>query len=439
MRPLMSVMSPSMLATWRFRAILLAGKKERTRPLETRATETVLRFLGSIGRRSEAELYWKLFRERPPESFALITAEAQALDGAIGSVTEQLHYLGQLGLTPALVLGLFRPEQTQPLTENLVEALTHAGVAATALRAPASGPSAQSAFAENIVRTIGAGTLPVVHFSPAPGRDFGGRMRQVASWTRALGTRKWVILRQRGGLGPRARGRLNIGPGPAVQSHSGGLSVINLRRDFSALVEGGLLSATEVELLNNVRELDKAGHSAPQLAVAIASPLNLLEELFTVKGAGTLLVPGTPITRVESFTDVDAEKLSALFVSAFGRPLREDFFQRAPLHIYLDDDYRGAVVLERSSVAPYLTKFAVDRVAQGDGIGRDLWHAVCADHPAFYWRARGDNPVAPWYATMCDGLQRSADWNVYWRGVAEKWIPEVIRLAHARPRDFGED
>jgi acetylglutamate kinase len=86
--------------------------------------------------------------------------------------------------------------------------------------------------------------------------------------------------------------------------------------------------------------------------------------------------------------------------------------------------------------ADYLSKFAVSHVAQGEGIGRDLWEAVTAQHDALYWRADPKNPIAEWYARECDGMQRTRDWTVFWRGVDADRIPSLIEDARARPNDF---
>jgi len=81
-----------------------------------------------------------------------------------------------------------------------------------------------------------------------------------------------------------------------------------------------------------------------------------------------------------------------LLERSFGRTLRSEFFQRTPSSLYVEADYRGAAILEPSRVAPYLSKLAVEPLAQGEGIARDLWQALARDHAAFFWRARPDNP-----------------------------------------------
>src|SRR5690606_11674668 len=62
------------------------------------ASEVVLTFLESVGRRSEAELYLELFRKLPKASFGVIAAEATVTRHAHRSLVEQLSFLTQLGL-----------------------------------------------------------------------------------------------------------------------------------------------------------------------------------------------------------------------------------------------------------------------------------------------------------------------------------------------------
>jgi bifunctional N-acetylglutamate synthase/kinase len=75
-------------------------------------------------------------------------------------------------------------------------------------------------------------------------------------------------------------------------------------------------------------------------------------------------------------------------------------------------------------------------VAQGEGMGRDIWQAMVLDQPSVIWRARSKNPICSWYAWQCDGMVRRGYWTVYWRGVEPDRIPEVVELMLARPDDF---
>jgi acetylglutamate synthase len=126
----------------------------------------------------------------------------------------------------------------------------------------------------------------------------------------------------------------------------------------------------------------------------------------------------------------------SLFESAFGRPLRAGFFADPVERIYVEDNFRGIAVVRQTKVGPYLTKFAVDRQAQGEGIGGDLWSVLARDFPAFFWRSRPANPITPWYVKQCDGLERFPEWHVFWRGLPVSAIEPAIEHARAAPVDL---
>ena len=170
--------------------------------------------------------------------------------------------------------------------------------------------------------------------------------------------------------------------------------------------------------------------------VAVTSPLNLLRELFTVKGAGTLLRRGARVERHSGWEGVDTPRLRDLLASSFGRGPSDAFFERTPGRVYLEEGYRGCAILVDTPLGAYLTKFAVLAEAQGEGIARDLWDALAADTAAVFWRSRRTNPISEWYTKLCDGLARLPDWTVYWKGLAPAEIPAVIEWAVGQPVDI---
>jgi acetylglutamate kinase len=87
-------------------------------------------------------------------------------------------------------------------------------------------------------------------------------------------------------------------------------------------------------------------------------------------------------------------------------------------------------------VGPYLTKFAVERQAQGEGLGSEIWSLVTRDYPAFFWRSRPENPITAWYVKQCDGLLRLPRWHVFWRGLPVETIDPAVRHALAAESDF---
>lgn len=383
------------------------------------AAGVVLTFLESVGRRSEAELYLKLFRELPKESFAIIAVEAAVIRYAAGSLVEQLRFLRELGLFAPVVVGLFEPATAEKAASRLAKRSADMG----AVIEDATDPG----VAARVRAELGEENLPILSFGKAGDESIQQRFERIGQLAGDLGTRKFVVLRRRGGLGrPTKTGA------PSERR----LSVINLRTDLPALREPRALPADDAELLEHLQAL-LARPDCSHAVASVTSPLNLLRELFTVKGAGTLVKRGTSIERHSSYAALDTARLTALLESSFGRPLSPTFLAEQPLAVYLEENYRAAAIIAPSKIAPYLTKFAVDRVAQGEGMGRDLWEAIARDHRSLFWRARVENPIASWYASLCDGMMRIGSWTVYWRGIEPSKVPLLVEEAQARPEDFS--
>ncbi|MEI9953074.1 MAG: hypothetical protein WDO74_29860 [Pseudomonadota bacterium] len=394
------------------------------------AAEAVLTFLESVGRRSEAEFYLRLFLKLPPESFGIIAPGGTVIRYVLDSLVEQLKFLADLGLHAPVVLGLYDPERGASSSERLVKRLQLAGMD------PYPHEMGELGLAEKLRAELRADRLPVVHFRAIDGQSIEDRLNELGALAKALDTRKFVLLRRRGGLKPLTRGKLEMAPGYFLPTDGGRISIINLRTDRAGIIAGKTLPKRDSELLAAAERLIDLSQPTPILA-SITSPLNLLKELFTVKGAGTLIKLGSAVSRHRSYVNLDTERLRRLLEASFGRALDEAFFDRTPLAIYVEAEYRGAAVVAHGSPVPYLSKFAVEPEAQGEGMGRDLWQAISRDYPALYWRGRADNPIASWYASVCDGMMRLPEWNVYWRGIETQQIPDVIEAARAHPADFA--
>jgi acetylglutamate kinase len=263
------------------------------------------------------------------------------------------------------------------------------------------------------------GRIPVVIFEPAPGEAPRDRLERLGDLLEELRTRKLLFLNRPGGL--RQGGAL--------------VPIVNLMTDVPALLASPEISRKEAVIVEQARRLCEQMVPLP-FTVAITSPLNLLRELFTVKGAGTLLRRGARILRHEGWDGVDVPRVRELLTSSFGRPPAADFFDRTPSRVYLEEAYRGCVILMDAPLGAYLTKFAVSAEAQGEGIARDLWDALMVDTPLVFWRARPTNPISEWYARLCDGLVRVPGWTVYWKGVGPDDVPAAIHFALAQPVDF---
>jgi bifunctional N-acetylglutamate synthase/kinase len=379
--------------------------------------EIVQRFLESVGAKADIDLYLKLFRSHRKESFAILAPNAEIVKGALDPVHFDLRILAGLGLLPVVLLGLFEPKDADAQATRVSEWLLEDAVPCEVIRGDLemSTPSV-----EGIRAVINRGAIPLVSVEAAAALTIDARFRLLATLATTLETRKVVFLSRRPGL--------VVGTGKPP-------SVVNLETDTDWLLAPGALSRGQALLLRQIKRL--LGEVPASLTgVTVVNPLQFLRELFTVSGAGTLIRRGSRIDVREGLEAVDPERLRALFTSAFGRSVRDDFFTRPIARAFIEESYRGAALVTETPVAPYLTKFAVERQAQGEGLGGEIWSLVTRDYPAFFWRSRPENPITAWYAKQCDGLVRFPKWHVFWRGLSVDTIAPAVQHALAAEPDF---
>ena len=373
--------------------------------------EAVLKFLASVGPGSEAELYLRLFRSRPAERFAVLVVEHDTIEQHGEQVAVDVRFLGELGLFPTLALGLDGGDARAG--ERLFATLTRAGVACEHVRD-------RTRHEVDPFAAISAATARgVVPLWTIPGATRHERLKTLGNTLAQLNSDKLVFLRPEGGIWLRGSR----------------LSVVNMQVDFDGLVLEPSLDGSTRSLLADVQRLllELVPH---RLLVALTSPLDLLHELFTVKGAGTLLRKGAIIERHAGYDGIEVPRLTLLLESSFGKPLSSSFLKRPITHAYVEDQYRGAALITQTELGGYLSKFAVTREAQGEGIGHDLWTALTADYAALFWRARSENPIRTWYERQCQGRYQAGNWTVYFRGLKPAALPLAIERALAEPLDF---
>lgn len=196
--------------------------------------------------------------------------------------------------------------------------------------------------------------------------------------------------------------------------------------DVPVDVEDRTLTELAFQLLDHHRDLH----------LSVCTTANLLKEIFTIKGAGTLFRRPTVIVHYRKLTCEQKERLHILIEQSFGRSLADPHLFDRISDFYIEEHFTGAVLLETTEYGLYLSKFAVGVDARGSGVAQDLWQRVIADHGALFWRSRRTNSIHRWYEKIADGFQRRSVWNIYWKGVELSLIPEIIRFAEAKPSDF---
>jgi len=197
------------------------------------------------------------------------------------------------------------------------------------------------------------------------------------------------------------------------------ISAVSLTNDYEALMQQPWLHSGMRLKLQQINEMLQ--RLPDDSSVSITSAAHLTRELFTYRGAGTLVRKGEAIN---VFEEPDAETLMTvkkLVEHSFQRTLRHDWFERLkePLVLLSETGRAAAIMTEGVDGLPYLDKFTVTSEAQGEGLGAAIWQVVRARYPALYWRSRYTNPVTPWYFQQSDSSNRSGQWVVFTIGVEE--------------------
>jgi hypothetical protein len=384
--------------------------------------DIIQRFLESVGQKADVDLYLKLFRSQRKESFAIIVADAQIVRAALDPFHFDLRILAGLGLYPVVLVGLLDARDADKQSQRILEWLLEDEVPAKVI---GSGTDLPQEIQTSVRQTLEENTIPIVSLDAAKELAIDDRFRLLRTLAAGLETRKVIFLST-------SKGIEREGAPP--------ISLVNLSTDYERLLDTADLPRRHGSLLRHVKTL--LDQLPQRMSVAVVNPLHLLRELFTVSGAGTLIRKGSRIEKHGGLDAVDHGRLAELLESAFGRALVPGAMEDGGLvvtqaeSVYLEENYLGAALLANTDVAPYLSKFAVNRQAQGDGIGGEIWSLIARDFPSFFWRARPDNPIVSWYAKQCDGLVRFPDWHVYWRGLPPEKIPPAIAYAVALPRAF---
>jgi len=260
-----------------------------------------------------------------------------------------------------------------------------------------------------------SGVIPVV--SPLARDENGGGLNVNADVAArelavALGAQKVVFLTATGGLLDE-RGKL--------------VPAITLADEYEQLIGESWVHGGMRLKLREIRELlDRLPGSS---SAAITSPEHLVSELFTYRGAGTLVRRGFEITEHNGLDGVDTDRLSCLVSQSFGRTLSPDYYARREVkRVFVAGEYAAAAVVTDGGPAAYLDKFAVTSEARGQGLAGSLWRRIIASEPALYWRSRAGNEINPWYTSRADGMHRSGEWVVYWRGMSD--AGEIARCVH---------
>lgn len=409
--------------------------------------QIVHELLAQLGSSREAQQYLKEFSGTNQARFAMVKVGGGILRDHLDELTSALAFLHRLGLIPVVLHGA-GPQLDQALADagietvrrdglrvtsesvmsvarplmykenlRLVEALEDRGIRARGIQHGVFQCSyldqenlglvgeVEKVELDAVESAVRSGAVPVLTcLGESPSGQVLNINADIATrelvWK--LRPHKVIFLSPTGGLLDR-QDRI--------------ISAVSLTNDYEALMEQPWLHSGMRLKLQQIN--DMLQKLPDDTSVSITSAAHLTRELFTYRGAGTLVRKGESI---KVYENPDAETLQAvktLVEQSFQRTLRDDWYDGLddPLVLLSETGRAAAVMTMGVDGLPYLDKFVVTSAAQGEGLGAAIWQVVRARYPALYWRSRNTNPVTPWYFLQADSSNRSGQWVVFTIGV----------------------
>ena len=193
------------------------------------------------------------------------------------------------------------------------------------------------------------------------------------------------------------------------------ISNINIKDDYKKLMDQEWLHSGMKLKLEQIKLLLDALPS--NSSVSITKPLHLNRELFTDAGFGTLVKAGHQINKLKSLNTDQINALVSIIESAFKGTLSKNYFENDDKEFYISECNRSSIVISYYKDIAYMDKFAVINSARGEGLGNAMWNKMLFEHKKIFWRSRSSNTINNFYKDVCDGFQKSDEWNIFWIGI----------------------
>ncbi|PJZ69005.1 acetylglutamate kinase [Leptospira perolatii] len=383
--------------------------------------EILLKLLEVTENSKDSFQFLKLFRSLEPEKFAIIHANSETLVESAEALLYNLKLLQKLELFPIVVLEkdavsyanlFFRAPSPTKVTLKEVKDRNQEDFSEPmpgAQSLPAKWFRTPSQPLESVKLSLKERKIPVF-VTDVNGQEVYTYLAKLCS---QLSTRKLVLLTVRGGVHTPKNKKISI-------------------LDFESTEE---ISAEDRNLAQDCRKIYEIVRD-PNFQIAVTSAPGLLKELFTIKGSGTLFRKKNKIEFHDDITKLDRTKLNQLIENAFRRKLKEGFWENQFSGILLESEYKGCAIFQKTDWGTFLSKFAVDEIARGEGVGRDIWDAMLERYPKVFWRARSENSISKWYTKECDGMLKEEVWIYFWIGLHDSEIPEVCKFLRNFPVDL---
>ncbi len=407
--------------------------------------EVVQELLGAMSQGREVRAWLNQFSKLEPSRFAIIKIGGGTLQDELPTICSALVFLQKLGLAPIIVHGggpqidaaLAKANLKTPrldglrVTDNAAMPVIAAALSQTSLafisalnakgvRASFCSPDTIKAdlIDENkfgrvgtpswvdidaITKITGQGALPILT-SVAIGGDGG-----------ALNVNADALVRELA-ISLRPQKIIFLTPtGAILDGQDKRISVVHLTNDFTTLMDQKWLQGGMKLKVQQIKEmLDKLPLTT---SAAITKPDQLVKELFTHSGSGTLIRKGETIEICRDKQQIVPSVSGALIEQSFGRKLRANYWNKMDFDFMVQTDSNRALALvTRQNDLAYMDKFAVLDEARGEGLGAAVWQVLRQNAPNLFWRSRVGNPVNSFYFSESGGHIRCGNWLVFWIG-----------------------
>ncbi|MDH5655193.1 MAG: hypothetical protein OEZ34_04760 [Spirochaetia bacterium] len=358
--------------------------------------QTIHLFLDSIGRSEEYEYYLDKFRSESHPVFSILCPDLDSFRRVHRGILFDIQFLQKLELYPALIL-------TGPFADEMADYCREA-----------------------------EGTV-LIEFNPEAGiQDLTESLNQAKEkrLTSFIYIRNGTLSRFFSEFLPAVSGRIHFirMAGSIRDPFYRPVFFYNLKKESeSAILHEDL---PVIDLAKKILLMHQSLH------VSVTSPVNLLKEIFTVKGAGTVIRKGSLVVYKNSLSVQEVKAMEALLEKSFQKKLKNRSILEGKKHYFIEENFSAAAILEESDYGMYLTKFAVDTNARGSGIAQEIWDSMISKENRIFWRAKKNNSVNRWYLSLSDGVHKSGDWFIFWKGVGVADIPNIVQYCIEREEDF---
>ena len=395
--------------------------------------DTLTKFIHKIGKEHEFRIFLDMIHNTP--RYAVFKLSGQSIDYHLDHLAENIAFLNQLEIYPVIVHGAGSTldermpdskkidglrvtgkydihvikEVFDSISSDLEKMVNSYGGRAcrvsdvfkcSQLEKYGLVGSVEAVNLESIMDIVDSGATPII----SPLGSGGGSYLNINADTaakelvKAIRPKKWVLVTEAGGV---------------LDDEGMIVPVLNTcSPDHYHFLDGGMLYKVN-ELVDFVR-------SNPYCEVAVTSAENMLKEMFTIKGSGTL-IKHHEIVYEDDMSKMDIQRISSVVSSAFSRNLVKGYFSDLKSAFY-EKDYGGVALLKEIDGIPYLDKFAVAKHLQGTGLGESIWTEMINKYPKLIWRAKTGNPCNSFYHDQCHGMKKSDGWNFYYINLSDDEI-----------------